>query len=238
MTTETRSVNLFDRRFEVSDRAFSKAVDIIVSELKRDAYSLRDVNLAPGEIVIDIGGHVGLFALFAASRWPNVEVHSFEPLPANIFHFAQNVERSGLSNIHLHQYAISANGLPVTLYMREDNTGAASSFSHRGGGSQSKVQVPSMTLDDALFTVAGERRCALLKLDCEGAEHEVVATTKALTKIDRIRGEIHVSQQLSAAGLTAQNLVRRCLGVLPKENLRFTICDLDIDRSSQPSRTV
>ncbi len=41
------------------------------------------------------------------------------------------------------------------------------------------------------MAASGQRRIKLLKLDCEGAEHEIIRTSKLLHLIDEIVGEYH-----------------------------------------------
>jgi hypothetical protein len=53
---------------------------------------------------------------------------------------------------------------------------------------------PSLSLDQ-IFEKHGLQRCALLKIDCEGAEEEIVRNTRALPRIDRICGELHYGRE-------------------------------------------
>lgn len=56
----------------------------ILNEIYLDrVYDVPGVDLATCRSVLDIGGNVGLFALYVASRSPQTHVHCFEPDPRN-----------------------------------------------------------------------------------------------------------------------------------------------------------
>jgi FkbM family methyltransferase len=46
--------------------------------------------------VLDIGGNVGMFAAWAAGRWPAAHITSFEPSPESTVVFREWQARSGL----------------------------------------------------------------------------------------------------------------------------------------------
>ena len=46
-------------------------------------YQIQRGDIRDGSVVIDIGAHIGIFSVFAASQAPNVTVYSFEPEPEN-----------------------------------------------------------------------------------------------------------------------------------------------------------
>ena len=46
------------------------------------------MNLSSGDVVIDVGAHIGCFSISVAQRFPQVTVVALEPLPSN-FHFLQ-----------------------------------------------------------------------------------------------------------------------------------------------------
>jgi hypothetical protein len=54
------------------------------------------------DIVLDIGAHVGLFALLAADANPGCEVYAFEPLPVNYDLLCANIE-AGEMDVETHE---------------------------------------------------------------------------------------------------------------------------------------
>lgn len=130
--------------------------------------------IGEGATVIDVGAHIGVFAIKAAARAPKGRVFAFEPLPDNIARLKKNILRNGLSDrITVVESAVSgANGtrdlyvmperFSPSLYPLKDNQG--------------KVSITCTTLHDA-FDAYKIERCDFLKIDCEGPELEILAAT-------------------------------------------------------------
>src|SRR5712672_4773090 len=57
-------------------------------------FTIRD-----GWVVADVGGHKGIFAVFAATRARDVKVYTFVPSPENFLQLSHNIERNGLSSV-------------------------------------------------------------------------------------------------------------------------------------------
>ena len=221
---QQHAVTLAGRRYLVYDTINSNAVSIIEDELRRDAYQLAHLELMPGDVVVDIGGHIGMFAIYAATRWPGISIHSFEPFATNAAFFEMNVAKSGLSGITLHRYAIAGKEQLLRLVPHERNSGGVTGFTNRSQAAS--VDVPAYSLDFA-FEREGIVECALLKIDCEGAEYDVLNSTNVLGRVKHLRGELHTSGYLEQLGHHPRNAVRRCLMWLPKESIRFNICVID-----------
>lgn len=125
--------------------------------------------LAPGMTVIDVGAHVGYFAILAARAvGPRGRVVAVEPSPENFELLQRNVAASGLDNVEtIHGAAWHTTG-EVELEICATNSG-----DHRvglGDPSRRRVAVPALTLDDVL----GDRRTDFVLLDVQGAEREVL----------------------------------------------------------------
>jgi FkbM family methyltransferase len=128
--------------------------------------AVRD-RVKPGDVVLDVGGHVGYSALlFADWVGPSGRVIVFEPLPAH----AERIEANAALNafdgrVEIVRAAVSDRDGVVEFQ--------PSSFLNTGMGAiapgKGKLRVPTIALDDWL----DERnvdRVGLLKLDIEGAE--------------------------------------------------------------------
>lgn len=66
------------------DQADSLAAQWVTWELQRDDYRIQDLRLDYGDIVIDIGAHVGLFSMYIAKRWPTQRFWPSNPSPQTI----------------------------------------------------------------------------------------------------------------------------------------------------------
>lgn len=166
-------------------------------------YAPKGFEINANETVVDIGGNIGVFALWAASRAENVRVISFEPFPKNAEYFTANQRLSGLENIEFHAKAVTDEiGKRV---LRVDDSWILHSLATKGAAGEG-LEVECTSLD-AIFEDLQE--CHLLKLDCEGGEYEILygASEESLGKINRIVCEFN------------QNDDYRCNGVALKQFL-------------------
>ncbi len=153
----------------------------------KDDYRLRNDPLPPGATVIDIGANIGMFSLFAAAEMRAARVYAFEPFPESFALLMRNAERNRLTVIEPVPLGIAGTAGTRTLHM-QGRHGVHSLF----GTSGEAVHIECITLADALARFAIDR-CGFLKLDCEGAEYEILLNTPPATfaRIDRLALEYH-----------------------------------------------
>ena len=89
------------------DEAGSQAADWVAWELQADRYRLRDMHFDEGDVVIDIGAHIGLFSIYLAKRWPFLKVFAFEAVPGKLLNCADNLQLNGVTNVVLSPKAIA-----------------------------------------------------------------------------------------------------------------------------------
>jgi len=157
-------------------------------------YAQRPLELPRGATVIDVGAHVGLFALWVAASHPEANVIALEPSPGICGFLRDNVSRNRLENITVLQAACGGHSGEELLYAR--GPGAMNTLYARDlYGSQFRLlgKTPVLTLDDVFERFAIES-CEFLKLDCEGAEYEILfkASADTLRKVERISLEYHM----------------------------------------------
>jgi FkbM family methyltransferase len=157
-------------------------------------YAPCPLDLPRGATVIDVGAHVGLFALWVAASHPEARVIALEPAPGICGFLRDNVSRNRLENITVVQAACGGRRGEELLYSR--GPGAMNTFYARDlYGSQFRPlgRTLVLTLDDVFERFAVES-CAFLKLDCEGAEYEILLNASAATlrKVERISLEYHI----------------------------------------------
>jgi FkbM family methyltransferase len=150
-------------------------------EIAAGEYAAPGFEIAVGERVVDCGANVGAFAVWAAIK--GASVTAYEPHPVTFDWLARNT--AGLP-VHCVRAAIVAEA-PAGGTVALGIDPAADTHHSLGGGSTS-IDVPAVTLATAI----GEG-CDLLKLDCEGAEFDLLAETPdaALRRARRIACEIH-----------------------------------------------
>jgi FkbM family methyltransferase len=199
---------------------------------KKD-YDIPGFTLTRNMTVVDVGANQGFFSLYAASK--GATVYAFEPCAENFEILKWNVATNGLSDqVKMFNVAVTGSGGKVSLFVGLDASGKILSGSvsildaNRGGkGVQSRC-VESVTLDSLLHDLQIER-CEFLKVDCEGAEYEILQNTPrdSFRKIARISMECHASRMgeaitiLKNAGFEVVYQRPGETGVLKAVNSRF-----------------
>jgi FkbM family methyltransferase len=164
-------------------------------------YSPPGYEIQRGDTVIDVGANIGAFAMFAATRAPDVKVYSFEPFPSNVAQLRKNVEDSGLSNVQVFQQAVAGASGQRPLFVEPGNCMFHSLFCDSAmDGSKRRPEMVECTTLDEIFTAHRIECCQMLKLDCEGAELEILenCSPETLKRVRKIVGECHRNYKLDA----------------------------------------
>ncbi len=162
-----------------------------------DHYRLAGRRVRDGGVVIDIGAGLGDFAIAAARRHPQARVLAFEPFPASADLCRRNVRLNRTANVHVIEAAVGQGNGAIGLDISSPESVQYSTAS--GAARQSTLQVKIQSLAE-VFAEYAITRCDLLKLDCEGAEFEILLTLDRaiLNQIDSISLEYH--DGVTAAG--------------------------------------
>jgi FkbM family methyltransferase len=141
-----------------------------------------------GSAVVDIGANIGSFAIYAARACGASRVVAFEPHPENFALLTRNVSANGLTNVTCVNAAVGASRGKRHLEVDPGNSGGHRLSANPRGQA---IEVDCLSLDD----VIAEHRLPTidyLKLDCEGAEYEIVESCpEAVNKTQRISMEYH-----------------------------------------------
>jgi FkbM family methyltransferase len=132
--------------------------------------------LRPGDVVYDIGAHVGIYTLLSGSKvGPEGHVYAFEPLPRNARYLGRHIEINGLSNCTVVEAAVSNSAGSRQFDPTEHTT--AGHFSDSGA-----MTVRTLSLDEFVFG-SPVRPPNAIKINAEGAEQEVLeGGRRALTE--------------------------------------------------------
>lgn len=164
-----------------------------------DAWTLSEVfnekiyNFKPKKstyTVIDIGANIGDFSIFAASKSKNVKVYSFEPIKTTYRQLLNNIGLNSLEKqIIPFNLAVGGSKKRLKLFVSK-LSGLASIYKTRG--EKEYKTVDCTTLAD-IFSTNKISRCHYLKIDCEGAEYQIIkkCPEKTLKKIDFMAIEYH-----------------------------------------------
>jgi len=154
----------------------------------RKMYTPPDFRIRKHDIVVDIGAHIGIFSLFAAAQAKGGRIYSYEPDPENFDLLQQNIKINSTENIALFRLGLSGKKEIRQLFLSSQRKTEHSIYIE----AENSVDIRCVTLKD----VFDENRLGeidLLKMDCEGAEYEVLFNTPQnyLRRIRKISLEYH-----------------------------------------------
>lgn len=121
------------------------------------------------DVWLDIGGHLGFFALRMLKQFPKIKkVVSYEALPHNVTFALENIKINGYDDkCDTIQKAIVADDSDVVDFYISADSGKHSILEVRG---RDVIKVPAININDAIK----ESGCTALKMDVEGAEWELL----------------------------------------------------------------
>lgn len=143
--------------------------------------------------IIDIGGHVGVFSVKAATWGKNVRVYSYEPMPQNFNLLTSNVAVNNLDDrIKPAQSAVADQDGNMNLYVRYHDSGGGSLYNTENTKEGFTISVKTVTLEN-IFKTHNIAVCDFMKIDCEGGEVPILtkAPQELFKKIRSISIEWH-----------------------------------------------
>ena len=165
-----------------------------IKETFLDAFYTRyGVSIEDGWRVIDIGAGIGDFSVYAAYQKPGVTVYAYEPYPESYRLLVKNLGKNKIENVQPYNLAVWSGEGPLNLNI---SSGEPLKFeSHRADHVQNDpdmLTVQAVSLESILNEHHLEK-LDLLKLDCEGAEYDILmdAPPQILHRVDRIIMEWH-----------------------------------------------
>lgn len=172
-------------------------------------------------VFVDIGAHVGIVSTWVAMVHPDVPIYAYEPDSENfareLRNFKANVPEH--ANIHPHNVAVTGNGRSVYLRgERWDNSGGLTIYAR--GGSKVLREVESTTLSK-IFDELPPHKHLVLKIDCEGAEHEILSPPMdefVSKNVDHLCIEFH---DIRANGWKAETLKGRMVGLMGEDRVHY-----------------
>ncbi len=120
-------------------------------------------------VIIDVGANKGFFALRMQQLFPDMRLHCIEPVEHNLDRLRAHITDNKIP-AKVHPFAIGFPERTDTIYLHPTNSGGHSLVLKNKGGEQ-EVKVISLRNFMALNDID---HCHMLKLDCEGAEKEII----------------------------------------------------------------
>ena len=141
-----------------------------------------------GYVVIDIGAQFGAFSIFAAKAARNVKVYSYEASSANFELLRENIKKKNLGNIKPFHLAVAGRSNERQLFIDEKHAASHSLWRQL----ENWELVHCVTLKE-IFDSNKIEVCDFLKVNCEGAEYEILFNTpkEYLKKIRKMAIQCH-----------------------------------------------
>ncbi len=127
-------------------------------------------------VILDIGANTGLFALRMKQLFPSGSVVCYEPFPSNFEQLKQTISANRLDSVVPIQKAVGARAGSARLYIHKRNVGGHSLYAEVASSNE-YVDVEVLQIHSVLDRLQGE--VDLLKVDCEGAEFEILMALTA-----------------------------------------------------------
>jgi FkbM family methyltransferase len=139
--------------------------------------------------IIDIGANIGTFSVLQAKLNPRTNIFSFEPSLKTFKLLLENIKLNHVKNVKTYKLGV-ADSVGTRTFYSHPASGLSSLNKKRGGMVKNKIK--TTTLSD-IFKNNKITKCDLLKMDCEGAEYEILfnTPTRIFKKIDKMVIEYH-----------------------------------------------
>ncbi len=171
------------------------------SNYEKENFTFLKENIKPGTTCLDIGGHIGIYAVYMA-KMKVAKVFSFEPTPASFSTLKKTVSLNHCENIiHIYQAAIAENTGKSNFYINKYRTAGADTTRIAEGNSlvyfdsgenilKEKFQVPTYSIDD--FAQQHNLKIDFIKIDAEGAELDILKGAQKTILKDRPAGILSI----------------------------------------------
>ena len=150
-------------RGRVADKTVLKEVWL------KNMYNQFGVKVEDGDLVIDIGAHVGIFSTYAAENNKSGKIFSFEPFQDNFNRLKFHRDLNKKSNIKTLNYGIAGENGKKFFYVNSKNSGGNSFI--KNVERKKEVKIEAIKLSD-FCKKEKIQKIDFLKIDCEGAEFE------------------------------------------------------------------
>jgi FkbM family methyltransferase len=178
-------------RMRAGFRLYLRPVELLQAHLYLfSTYELPTTNfvrrfLKEGDVVLDIGANIGYMSLFFAQCvGTSGKVYAFEPEQENYQALLANIALNSAQNIMPQRQAATDVEKMLKLYLAQDNFGAHSTVFNDETLTDKYEEIQGAPLDT--FVQKNQLdKIALVKIDVEGAEYEVLQGMKQILKQQR-----------------------------------------------------
>ena len=179
------------------------------------------------DVILDIGSNIGSSILFFHKQFPNAQIYGFEPHPDTFRVLEKNV--GGIPSVKIFNYGLGAADAEISVAF--DNADF-SRFMGKGEGADwsgpLSPTVCQIRKAGAMVQSLGLTKVDLIKIDCEGAEFDVLASLppELLRQCKWIVGEMHDASAFPLLALLAPHFDLDLKKRMFAPTFRFHACNL------------
>ena len=145
-------------------------------------YDLENITFSKGDVIIDIGAHIGTTTLPTCKANPDISCIGFEASLNNYNNLIKNISENGIKNFTPNFCGVhSKTGQILECRFRSDNSGATSFFNKNVNDNSNYI--PTISLDD-IFKIYKLENIKVFKIDCEGAEYDILYNSEKIKNIE------------------------------------------------------
>lgn len=178
-------------RMRAGFRLYLRPVELLQAHLYLfGTYELPTTNfvrrfLKVGDVVLDVGANIGYMSLFFGQCvGTNGKIYAFEPEHQNHQALLANIALNNAHNIIAQRQAATDVEKALKLYLAQDNFGAHSTVFNDETLTEAYEEIQGIPLDTFIQKNQLDK-IALVKIDVEGAEYEVLQGMKQILKQQR-----------------------------------------------------
>lgn len=147
-------------------------------------YNPKGMEIKEKDVIIDIGANIGIFTIYSSFLAKRGKIYSYEPFKTHFNRLLENIKLNKIHNVKAFNQAVGGSRGKRNLNISNISSGMHSFFFE---GSGEKTSVECTTLKD-IFDSNKIKRCDFLKIDCEGAEYEILYNlpTKYFKRLNKI----------------------------------------------------
>lgn len=170
-------------------------------------------SLHPGDVVYDIGSHVGLYTVFLAKAvGSGGQVIAFEPENQNYEHLLNNLKLNNLPNVRAFRKALGDKDGEEKLYLGEDTGNSSLIQPH---GRETNYELVELAKGDRFIKAENLPIPKMVKIDVEGYEYNVIeglCHTLAQPTCELVCCEVHPTLLPAGVNPDAISVLLKSLG--------------------------
>jgi len=169
----------------IKNKGDTSGLGMVWEILIKKNYTPNGFEIHNTDIIIDIGSNIGVFSLYASKLAKEGEIYSYEPFNTHYSRLNENIKINNCKNIHAFNLAVCDKKGKRDLFISNQSSGMHSIIFKKN--SKEKMSINCTTLKD-IFKENKIKQCDLLKIDCEGAEYDILYNSPAsiLKKVKKI----------------------------------------------------